>query len=206
MQKSSDLRSTRLRQTWQDIHEIAAEDCLKHGPEGVNAADIANRAGVSPRTFFNYFATKEDAILGLGRPELRPEHIETFINDTAHQPLLRVCLLTVAVVGTALGPDVDHQRRFRLVEKYPELLMRMTNTILQSRDHILRELVLEAEELWLGIDGMPEKDDEAQALVMLAFTVVAFAWRRGPTRLAQDAEQALSDTIDVMVSMLGKSL
>lgn len=206
MQKASDLRATRLRQTWQDIHELAAEDCLKHGPDGVNTADIASRAGVSPRTFFNYFPTKEDAILGLRRPELRPEHIDDFINDTKRPPLLRVCLLTVAVVGTALGPQVDHQQRLQLVEKFPDLLMRMTNTILQSRDHVLRELVLEADELWLGVSGMPTNKDEAHALVMLAFTVVAFSWRRGPSRLAQSSEQALSDTIDVMVSMLGKSL
>lgn len=206
MQKSTDLRTARLRQTWQDIHEIAAEDCLQHGPDGVNTADIATRAGVSPRTFFNYFATKEDAILGLGRPELRPEHIEAFVNDTEHAPLLRVSLLTVAVVGTALGPQVDHQRRLLLVEKFPDLLTRMSNTVLQSRDHVLRELVMEADSLWLGVSDMPTEMVEASALVMLAFTVVAFTWRQGPARLANNAEQALTDTIDTMVSMLGKSL
>ncbi len=206
MQKALDLRATRLRQTWRDIHEIAAKQCLEEGPEAVNTTKIAEAAGVSPRTFFNYFATKEDAILGLGRPELLPDHIESFINDTEHPPLLRVCLLTVAVVATALGPEVDHERRHVLVEKYPELRNRMTNTVLLSRDQVLRELVLDADELWLGVSGMPSDVEEAHALVILAFSVVAYSWRLDPTHLAVSAVEALSHSIDTVVSVLGKSL
>lgn len=206
MQEARGLRARRLKQTWQDIHHIAAQDCLQHGPEGVNTARIAEAAGVSPRTFFNYFATKEDAILGIGRPELRPRHLEAFVNGTQHRPLLRVGLLTLSVVATSLGETKDPSLRLQLVEKYPELNSRVTDTVLRSRDLVMNELVLDVDELWLGAKGLPMELGEAQTLVMIAFNVVALSWRQDPIRLATDPEKALTKAIRTMVSTLKKSL
>ncbi|NLC97608.1 MAG: helix-turn-helix transcriptional regulator [Actinomycetales bacterium] len=206
MQEEPGLRAARLKQTWLDIHYAAAEDCLKSGPENVNTAKIAESVGVSSRTFFNYFATKEDAILGIGRPELRPKHLEAFLKATRQPPLLRVCLLTVSVVATALGKSSDQRYRLDLVKKYPELNTRMTDTVLKARDLVLDELVLDAEELWLGAQGMPTDRDEAQVLVMVAFSVLAFSWRRDPQLLAENPEKALKDSIQIVVSTVDKSL
>lgn len=44
----------------------ARELVLVRGLDGVTVEDICEAVEVSPRTFFNYFATKEDAVLGLG--------------------------------------------------------------------------------------------------------------------------------------------
>jgi AcrR family transcriptional regulator len=35
------------------------------GPDGVTIEAIADAAGVSPRTFFNYFSSNEDAFVGI---------------------------------------------------------------------------------------------------------------------------------------------
>lgn len=62
-----DLRERRRLATRADIESVALELFEKQGCERTTVDDIAAAAGVSPRTFFRYFATKEDAALGAHR-------------------------------------------------------------------------------------------------------------------------------------------
>ena len=64
------LRERKKAETWTALHEAAASLALQHGVEQTTVEAIAASAGVSPRTFFNYFQAKEDAILGLREPVL----------------------------------------------------------------------------------------------------------------------------------------
>lgn len=66
--KEQSLRERRREQTWTAIHEAALKRVREHGMRGTTVEEIAQEAGVSPRTFFNYFPSKEDAVLGLREP------------------------------------------------------------------------------------------------------------------------------------------
>lgn len=59
----SGLRETKKAATRHALSRAAAEIALAEGPEGLTIASIATRAGVSTRTFHNYFASREDALL-----------------------------------------------------------------------------------------------------------------------------------------------
>ncbi|MFC9472157.1 TetR/AcrR family transcriptional regulator [Nocardia sp. NPDC056952] len=52
---------------------------VEHGLDATNVDDIAKAVGVSPRTFFNYYETKLDAVVGpigeIGTPEARREFV-----------------------------------------------------------------------------------------------------------------------------------
>jgi AcrR family transcriptional regulator len=58
-----DGRERNKRTTRRALRAAALELGLERGLAHVTTDEIARRAGVSPRTFFNYFDTKEDAAL-----------------------------------------------------------------------------------------------------------------------------------------------
>lgn len=63
------LRARKKRETRHALHRAAIELVAAGEPHDVTVEAIAARAGVSQRTFFNYFQTKEAAITGTD-PEL----------------------------------------------------------------------------------------------------------------------------------------
>jgi AcrR family transcriptional regulator len=82
--KSESLRERKKRQTRQLLADTATEMFLARGFDGVRVSEIAEACGVSEKTVFNYFPTKEalimdrldgasDALLAaLADPELSP--------------------------------------------------------------------------------------------------------------------------------------
>ena len=59
----SGLREQKKRQTKSDLATAAVSLLVTEGDEGATVAAIASGAGVSTRTFHNYFAAREDAFL-----------------------------------------------------------------------------------------------------------------------------------------------
>ncbi|GLY05138.1 MULTISPECIES: TetR/AcrR family transcriptional regulator [Actinoplanes] len=56
------LRERKKAATRQALHDASLRLALEHGPEKVTVEAIADEAGVSRRTFSNYFANKEEAL------------------------------------------------------------------------------------------------------------------------------------------------
>jgi AcrR family transcriptional regulator len=57
------LRERKKDATRKALREAALRLALEHGPDGVRVEDIAAAAGVAPRTYNNYFASREQAIV-----------------------------------------------------------------------------------------------------------------------------------------------
>jgi AcrR family transcriptional regulator len=58
------LRERKRRATRRAIQQAALRIAIEDGLAAVTVDEISRRADVSPRTFFNYFPSKEQAILG----------------------------------------------------------------------------------------------------------------------------------------------
>ena len=58
------LREKRRRETARDIQHATLELALAHGLDNITTEEIAAAAGVSTRTFFNYYPNKEAAAIG----------------------------------------------------------------------------------------------------------------------------------------------
>ena len=57
-------REVNKRRTRSELHRAAVQLVARDGLEAVTVAPIADEAGVSARTFFNYYPTKDAAVIG----------------------------------------------------------------------------------------------------------------------------------------------
>src|SRR4051812_12690148 len=77
MSQSATSREGRRQATSYRISVCAQQLTEQHGLEGFTMEELAESAGVSRRTLFNYYPSKIDAVLGAS-PELTPEALERF--------------------------------------------------------------------------------------------------------------------------------
>ena len=168
------LRERKKAETWTALHEAAASLALQNGVEQTTVEAIAASAGVSPRTFFNYFQAKEDAILGLREPVLEASLL-TQISVTAEDLVGQVSRLLMTVASTALGGD-DRARRRRLIARDPHLGRRHMDYMVKAETLVCQGLagLLAADPGWAaGVEGF-DSEDSARMLVMIAGVPIRF--------------------------------
>lgn len=117
---TNNLRERRRRQTAREIQHAALRLSLRLGYDVVTADAVAVEAGISPRTFFNYYNNKQAAILGVP-PCLDPESSDWFV--TSRQPLLEDVARVLAEVVDEHRLDRDLMCMMQqLIEAEPQLL------------------------------------------------------------------------------------
>ena len=168
------LRERRRAETWTEIHEAAALLAVEAGIEHTTIEAIAGRAGVSARTFFNYFRSKEDAVLGLREPSLDAGLLSGLSRE---QDLLgQVSRLLLTVAQTALGGR-DAARRKRLMAGQPHLRQRQMEYMIKAEDLVRRglaEWLLENPD-WSGNETEFSAEEISRMLVMVGGIPVRFA-------------------------------
>ena len=190
------LRARKKAETWSAIHEAAAALAVQHGVEGTTVEAVAAAAGVSPRTFFNYFPAKEDAVLGMRAPSLDPELLDGFALE--HDLLGQVSRLLLAVSRSAYAGR-DAERRRRLLQDHPSLGRRRHELMLEAEAlvrHTLAEL-LARDPAWSAGIGEHRVDEVARMLVLLGgvplrFAITAESYSPAHGLPTEDHESALS--------------
>ncbi len=137
---SEDRRARKKRETRQALRLAALRLVDAQGLEQVTVDMIAAAADVSPRTFFNYFPTKEDALLGPGA-DVRAD-IEQFwsMRPRDEPPLmtLRTMLVERAETFSKSGDEMD--LRMRVLAANPALYARF-HAGFQELERVVREAV-----------------------------------------------------------------
>lgn len=85
--RRSTLRERRKQETRDEIRRVALELVQDRGYDAVTVDLISERAGVSMRTFFNYFANKESAMIATP-PRLTPAAVEVFLSGSGPRDLV----------------------------------------------------------------------------------------------------------------------
>lgn len=107
--------------TRQALHDAARRLVLASGVSAVTVEEICAAAGVSPRTFFNYFPSKAAAALGLPDLRIADEQRERFLAGTTGNVVHDLCDLLGGVVSTAGDRLSDKASNHDLVARRPEL-------------------------------------------------------------------------------------
>lgn len=170
---SPSLRERKKVETWTAIHEAAASLAQQRGLEHATVEAIAESAGVSPRTFFNYFQSKEDAVLGLHEPVL--DAAEAAKLGGAQDFLEQVTLLLVAVARSSIR-DTDNARRRLILKRHPHLFARQMEYMAKAEALVCQAVAghFSRDPDWAAGAGGFSPEETARMTVMLAAVPAKF--------------------------------
>ncbi|TXS42598.1 TetR family transcriptional regulator [Streptomyces sp. OR43] len=124
MERSVGLRERKKEATRQAVHEAALRLTVEHGFDQLTVEAVADAAGISRRTFSNYFAGKEDALLH-GDEQQIGELVRAVRERPAEEAAwtaLRAAMTQFAV--RVAPPEREWAVRTRLALRHPSLLAR----------------------------------------------------------------------------------
>lgn len=166
-------RDRRKRLTRQALRRAALELGLEHGFSSVSVEAVAERAGVSTRTFFNYFASKEDAAL-LDLFQIDDAAVTTLGQGESATAWHDLCELFAADLERAVE-DPALLQFFALQEQNPGLAGRQLATFARLEARV-------SAAVQQRLDGWPDASARAAMMVGCCLTAVRIAvdgWARG---------------------------
>jgi AcrR family transcriptional regulator len=119
---SPTLRQRRRQRTQQEIAALALELFASEGYAATSVEAIAERALISPRTFYRYFPAKEDVVFH-AFPGSEAELAQLF-RDLADLPLFDALLQASLFLAERLEADPANLRRLALIAEEPQLFAR----------------------------------------------------------------------------------
>ncbi len=146
------LRERKRQQTRQAVTAAARSLTAAKGLGGFTVEEVCEEVGISRRTFFNYFPTKEDAILGHHDDEHPGELMAGFlagggkpgtVSETLLADLIQLTLdIWAAKVDSGSATDV--RQLIAAIKKEPQLVAKIAG-VSAEREAASRELVAQRE-------------------------------------------------------------
>ncbi|MEV6930342.1 TetR family transcriptional regulator [Dactylosporangium sp. NPDC051485] len=186
----SGLRERKKLATRQALHEAAVALSIEHGLDKVTVEAIADAAEVSRRTFSNYFASKEEALLFGDRMR-----VGLLVDAVRERPAGEPPW--AALTGAAL----DVQRRqgtrdpgwvaqVRLVRRHPSLAAQQVSTYASMEDELTAQVAARS-------PGAPVRARLMAGAFLVAMRVAVHEW------LDRPADTALVDVMRECLEEMG---
>jgi AcrR family transcriptional regulator len=200
------LRERKRLATRRAIQFAVLELVAERGLENVTVDEVSRVADVSPRTFFNYFASKEEALIGESPSLPQDSDIEEFVNAGPGGNLLAD--LGVMIAGSSENIRDDFELlslRRKLMKQHPQLFALRMATMRSFEDElgaiVARRLSADEPEL---ADDPAELAQRARLITFVAFGVMRHAWSRWADAGggAQELAARLRDSFDQLNHLL----
>lgn len=200
------LRERKRLATRRAILVAALRLVAERGLENVTVDEISRVADISPRTFFNYFPSKEEALVGEGPTLPSDEAIEQFVSRGTGDVIRDLGTMFMSTAELAFSDLELIRLRKSVVSTHPELsAMRMQS--FRAFEEQLVSVVqrrLAHDDPGLALD--PERlHSRAQLTMMVGLAAVHHAWRRW-AESASDGDsmlERLRDSFDELHVVLG---
>jgi AcrR family transcriptional regulator len=190
------LRERKKLATRLALHQAALELVAERGLDAVSVDDIAARADVSPRTFFNYYPSKDDAILGLD-PAAAHRLAEAFALRPARETPMQALHAVLLDRATEMAEESElWPLRIQVIESHPVLLARLMAGFAES-ERELSAAIAQRTSTHVGSSVYPALLAAVQSAVMRASLS---RWR------ASDFTVSLPDVVDESWALLSAGL
>ena len=183
-------RELNRAQSAEAIHTAAVSLVLRHGLAGATVDAIAEQAGVSRRTFFNYFPTKEDAVLATRPPRLSAHDLEAFGSSTDDTFARVVRLMSAAVRSVFDDLPSFAAKRQHLLKLHPALRERVERHV-RDAETLVKEALAASEP---AAPSLP--------LLMIAGTVMRYAFTPAEDGSIDDSAEAIDRAIEQFRAVL----
>lgn len=183
------LRARKKERTRALLQSAALRLAVERGADRVTVAEIAAAADVSPRTYFNYFSSREEAFVAddLERGRHFVELVTAAPAGCEVWPVMRAAAL--AAFGAGAQPREEELLKQQLLRSSPQVLAH----VLSAFDPLERQLVLE---LRRRVGSGPRTLPHLLANSVLAALRAAIeTWLAAPDA---DFQQVLGECFDVL--------
>jgi len=154
------LREARKARTQRDLIAHSRRLTLERGLGGFTLDELCQEAGISRRTFFNYFASKDDAVLGISLGSTFAGHSQEFLESRGTVSLVdAVRILISGSFQTMVNDEFTPDLMSKVLFSHPALMSRM-------HEHAYGE-VLELENLICQREGLPAGSSYAHTIAMV---------------------------------------
>lgn len=148
MTGASGLRERKKQATWEALRAAALRLALERGPDNVRVNDIAEAAGVSPRTYNNYFSSREQAIVAAVTAE-RASQVAAAVTARPAGVGLADAVID-AVVGRYTEPDEHGHAAMLMITTTPALRACYVDTVATIEEPLADAII----ERCQAVDGL----------------------------------------------------